>query len=125
MTATDKSDEVSGLNQQITLFSEELQETRRKLLKVQDEKKKENEDQDEKIKILRNEKRMLQEEVTGLKKTIQQKVSLKENRELAAKKVAKLETDLRETRARLESEQKASSQFSASTEQSAPAPGCF
>ena len=114
---TNKSDEVSGLKQQITFLSEELQETRRKLLKVQDEKKKENHDQAEKIKILINEKMVLQEEVSGLKKTIQQKVSIKENKELAAKKVAKLEADLRESRARLESEQKVSSKFSDSNKQ--------
>lgn len=103
---TDRSDDPSALKQQIALLSEELQESKRKLLKVQDVKKKENQEFIEKINILTNEKVVLEQEVTGLKKTIQQKVSMKENRELAAKRVAKLERDLRETTARLESERK-------------------
>ena len=124
---TDKSDDPSALKQQITLlteeleesrkkFTDELEELRKKLSKIQNEKTKTNRECKEKINILANEKMILQEEVTGLKESFDRKVSMnekemKKHSEMGAKKVAKLETDLRETKARLESERRVSSQL--------------
>ena len=76
----------------------------------------------EKINILTSEKLTLQEEVKDLKETIRKKESLyngvfkkekemKEKNEVATEKVAKLESDLKETKARLDSERRARSQF--------------
>ena len=45
---TDKSADPSALKQQITLLTEELEESRKKLVKVQNEKKKENHSQSSK-----------------------------------------------------------------------------
>ena len=93
-----------------------MEESRKKLSKIQNEKTKENREFSEKINVLTNEKMVMQKEVTGLKETLEREVSkvekkMKKNNEMEAKKVEKLEKDLRETEARLESERRVSSQL--------------
>ena len=79
-----------------------MEKSRKKLVKILNEKKKENQELSEKIDNLRSEKMSLQEEVTGLK----------ENREQEAKKVAKMETADRSEEDRGEAGVRAKSQLS-------------
>ena len=121
----DEADDPITLKQSITILTEELQETKDKFIKIQNEKKMENRESSEKVNTLVCEKLVLEEEVAVLKETIQKREglykevsrkekemkALKDNQELATKKITKLETDLRETKARLDSEQKVSFQL--------------
>ena len=121
----DEADDPFTLKQSITVLTEELQETKDKFIKIQNEKKMESREFNDKINILAGEKLILQDETTLLRETIQKKEALykevsrkekemkalKDNSELAARKIAKLESDLGETRERLESEQRISFQL--------------
>ena len=103
---TTEQDNLSALLQSISFLTNKLQETNEELIKIQNEKKTEIHKFNEKINVLAREKLTLQEEVTGLKQTItRQEASMKErkeNKDLAAKKTAELEKNLKETKERLD-----------------------
>ena len=105
----DEEEDLLSLQYNVKVLTEELQDTKDKLFKIQNEKKLDSREATEKIDTLTAEKMLLNDEVAGLKEHIQRKEAmfkeaskkekemkaLKENNELISKRINNLEADLK------------------------------
>ena len=121
----DEESDILSLQHNAKVLSEELQDTKDKLFKIQSEKKLESREAMDKINTLTAEKLVLNDELTGLKESMQRKEALfkegarkekelktlRDSNDSALKKVAKLEAELREAKGKLQDELQVSFQL--------------